>query len=95
MLIRLFAAPQMGQFSSDPFRQWLEGALREVGVTGLSDVGRNDPERELKVVVSNVTRSQMLVLPGHLPAEYAALPGSLRVRELRYRTEVPGFLPAR
>src|SRR5271157_6108353 len=67
MLVRLTTAFQLGEYSSDPFRDWLDGALKVGGVTSFSDIGKGDPEHQLKVVVSNISRGQMLVLPGSPP----------------------------
>ena len=67
MLVRLVMTCQLGEYSSDPFRDWLDVALKVGGVTSFSDIGKGDPEHQLKVVVSNISRGQMLVLPGSPP----------------------------
>ena len=67
MLVRLVMAFQLGEYSSDSFRDWLDVALKVGGVTSFSDIGKGDPEHQLKVVVSDISRGQMLVLPDSLP----------------------------
>ena len=69
MLLMLLLANQLGQYSSEPLRAWLEGALKRGGVTTFSDIGPGEPERQLKVVVSDITRGQMLVIPDDLPED--------------------------
>jgi NTE family protein len=68
MLVRLTTAFQLGEYSSDPFRDWLDGALKVGGVTNFGDLARGDPEQKLKVVISNISRGQMWVLPDCLAA---------------------------
>ena len=66
MLIRLVTAGQLGEYSSEPFRDWLAAALKGCGVTSFADIGKSDPERELKVVISDISRGQMRLLPDSL-----------------------------
>src|SRR3954454_8801150 len=49
---------QLGEYSTGPFRGWLDEALGESGMVTFGDVGRHDPERELKVVVSDITHGE-------------------------------------
>ncbi|MGO9581827.1 MAG: patatin-like phospholipase family protein [Acidimicrobiales bacterium] len=81
MLVRLLVAQQLGQYSSEPFRRWLQDSLKLGGVATFTDVGKDDPEHALKVVVSDLTRGQMLVLPDDLPeGERATFPVAEAVR---------------
>ena len=66
MLIRLVTAGQLGEYSSEPFRDWLAAALKSCGVTSFADIGKSDPERKLKVVISDISRGQMRLLPDSL-----------------------------
>ncbi|WP_422931750.1 patatin-like phospholipase family protein [Singulisphaera sp. PoT] len=89
MLLRLFVAQQLGQFSSDPFAQWLGGALKQAGVDTFKDVSKGDPDRTLKVVVSDLTRGQMLVLPDNLNGDEQ---GTFSVAEaVRLSMSIPLF----
>ncbi|MFO0889560.1 MAG: patatin-like phospholipase family protein [Isosphaeraceae bacterium] len=63
MIANLQIARQLGQYSSEPFKRWIDAALREGGVVSFADVGRNDPDRLLKVVTSDISRGEMRVLP--------------------------------
>jgi len=58
------AIHQLGLYSSEPFKNWLADAL---GHKTFSDISKADSGRTLKVVVSDVTRGQMVVLPDDLP----------------------------
>ena len=81
MLVRLLVAQQLGQYSSEPFRRWLQDSLKLGGVATFTDIGKDDPEHWLKVVVSDLTHGQMLVLPDDLPeGERATFPVAEAVR---------------
>ena len=67
MLVRLVMTFQLGEYSSDPFRDWLDVPPESWSVTSFSDIGKGDPEHQLKVVVSDISRGQMRVLPDSLP----------------------------
>jgi NTE family protein len=67
LLARLLLASQLGEYSSEPVREWLADALKVVGVTTFADIAKGDAEHELKVVVSNISRGLMRVLPDDLP----------------------------
>lgn len=71
---------QLGEYSTDPFKAWLAGALAESGINTFGDVGRADPERELKVVVSDISRGEMRVLPDDLPGDPRSFPVAEAVR---------------
>jgi NTE family protein len=60
---------QLGEYSTEPFRAWLDGALGEGRLATFGDVGRLDPERELKVVVSDISHGEMKVLPEDAPGD--------------------------
>lgn len=66
MIISLMLTQQLGQYSSDPFRDWIAKTIKPRGIETFADVKRLDPQRELKVVVSNITHCEMLVLPDDL-----------------------------
>lgn len=73
VLANLTIARCVGQYSSAPLLEWsnalLSGRLDTFGV--LPDPSQDAPwheRRELKVVVSDITRGQMVVLPDDLPA---------------------------
>jgi NTE family protein len=67
MLLLLAIARKLGQYSAEPFRKWLgQDVLSARHVKTFGDVRALHPERELKVVASDITRGQMLVLPDDL-----------------------------
>src|SRR5262249_47756253 len=68
MIANLKLIGQVGEYSSDPLKTWLEDALRAGGVVVFGDVGRNVPKRELKIVISDISHGEMRVLPDDLPA---------------------------
>jgi NTE family protein len=68
MLARLMIAGQLGQFRGEPFHDWLAGLLAQAGKRTFGDIGRNDPDRRLKVVISDLTLGQMRLLPDDLPS---------------------------
>lgn len=66
MILSLLLTQQLGQYDSDPFRHWIAKTINPTGIQTFADVKRLDPQRELKVVVSNITHCEMLVLPDDL-----------------------------
>jgi NTE family protein len=79
---------QLGEYSTEPFKTWLEGALTEGGIRTFGDVSRGDPERALKVVVSDISHGEMKVLPDDLPGD----PNSFSVAEaVRLSMSIPFF----
>jgi len=66
MILSLLFTQQLGQYYSHPFRQWIAKTLKPTGIQTFADVKRLDPQRELKVVVSDITHCEMLVLPDDL-----------------------------
>ncbi|MCW6049369.1 patatin-like phospholipase family protein [Microcoleus sp. A2-C5] len=71
-LIFLTISRQMGEYSAQPFRQWLEAILSKGHLQSFADVKKLEKERELKVVISNLTRGEMLVLPDDLRRQDSA-----------------------
>ncbi|MBE9120547.1 patatin-like phospholipase family protein [Tychonema sp. LEGE 07199] len=65
-LLFLTISRQMGEYSSQPFRQWLEATLAKGHLHTFADVKKIVKDRELKVVISNLTRGEMLVIPDDL-----------------------------
>jgi NTE family protein len=66
MLVNLCLVRQLGEYSTGPFREWLNSALVRGGLERFGDMGRADPDRQLKVVVSDLTNGEMRVLPDDL-----------------------------
>jgi NTE family protein len=66
LMMSLAAARQIGEYSSDPFRDWLAETLQRANVKTFRDIETRGDGRELKVVVSDITRAEMLVLPDDL-----------------------------
>lgn len=71
MILNLLLARQLGQYSSDPFRDWMAHILHAQGLQSFADVKRRNPGADLKVVVSDISRGEMLVLPDDLSLESA------------------------
>lgn len=71
-LLFLTVSRQMGEYSAQPFRQWLEATLGKGHLHTFADVKKIVKERELKVVISNLTRGEMLVLPDDLRRQDSA-----------------------
>ncbi len=67
MLLSLKLTGKLGQYSLGNFETWLAQYLESGGVKTFSDL-KNKPHsnKELKVVVSDITHGQMLVLPDDL-----------------------------
>ncbi len=97
MLLRLLLARKHGQYSSRPFKEWLSGHLN----AKLPTFERFSParqaglawyqERDLKVVVSDISRKEMQVLPTDLP-DYGQEPTQFSVAEaVRLSMSIPLF----
>lgn len=71
-LLFLTISRQMGEYSAQPFRQWLETTLGKGHLHTFADVKQLLKDRELKVVISNLTRGEMLVLPDDLRRQDSA-----------------------
>jgi NTE family protein len=65
MILSLLLSRQLGQYSSAPFRDWLAQNLAQRNLKTFADV-KETGERDLKVVASDITRGEMLVLPDDL-----------------------------
>jgi NTE family protein len=65
MMLSLLAARQLGQYSAEPFQQWLAHHLSQRQLVTFADVKRSG-EHDLKVVASDISRGEMLVLPDDL-----------------------------
>ncbi|MEO6863563.1 MAG: patatin-like phospholipase family protein [Microcoleus sp.] len=65
-LLFLTISRQMGEYSAQPFRQWLESTLSQGHLHTFADVKQLAKDRELKVVISNLSRGEMLVIPDDL-----------------------------
>jgi NTE family protein len=79
---------QLGEYSTEPFKTWIDGALGEGGMRTFGDVGQHDPERALKVVVSDISHGAMRVLPDDLPGD----PKAFSVAEaVRLSMSIPFF----
>ncbi len=64
-LLFLTVSRQMGEYSSQPFRQWLETMLGRGNLHTFADVKQIVKDRELKVVISNLTRGEIGMGIGH------------------------------
>ncbi len=64
MILRLLLSRQLGEYSSGPFHDWLAQSLGPVST--FADIPGVEPGRQLKVVVSDITKGQMLLLPDSL-----------------------------
>jgi NTE family protein len=83
-LLFLTLSRQMGEYSSLPFRLWLEETLNRGKLRTFADVKKILKERELKVVISNLSRGEMLVIPDDLQRRESADSPALH-EELGYR----------
>lgn len=87
MLFFLFLTGQSGQYRSDPLRAWLAKTLNSHNLKTFADLKNLSPQRELKVVASDISRSEMLLLPDDLNPNASNLDdGQKAVRQklLRY-----------
>ena len=69
LLTTLALAHDLGRFSADPLRGWLDEVLKWGGKPTFGDVwdrSKAAPDRQLRVVVSDLTRGEMRVLPDDL-----------------------------
>jgi NTE family protein len=80
LLTNLALAGELGEYGTDPLRDWLDEALRWPGKQTFGDVWDRGgvPDRQLKVVVSDLSRGEMRVLPDDLEQRPAAQPGQAR-----------------
>jgi NTE family protein len=102
LILWLQLAGKSGQYSGEPFRRWMASILRKQGLTSfasLKDRSPNGVNRELKVVVSDVSRGEMLVLPDDLPYVQKQTgyrePGEFEIAEaVRLSMSIPLFFEA-
>ncbi|MBD2461157.1 patatin-like phospholipase family protein [Oscillatoria sp. FACHB-1407] len=66
MMLFLLLARKLGQYSSEPFRAWLDSNLKRRGLATFADIKANPSGLELKVVISDISKGEMLVLPDDL-----------------------------
>lgn len=64
MILGLLTNQKLGQYSTEPFKRWLEGVLGD-RLRTFKDIAWRDG-RALKVVVSDISLGEMLVLPDDL-----------------------------
>ena len=69
LLTNLALAGKLGEYSSDPFKFWLDEILKWTGKTTFGEIwerSKSAPDRQLKVVVSDISHGEMKVLPDDL-----------------------------
>lgn len=69
LLTNLAMTGVLGEYSTDPFKSWLDEVLKWAGKQTFGEVwdrSRMADDRQLKVVVSNLSRGEMMVLPDDL-----------------------------
>jgi NTE family protein len=69
LVLNLLLARRLGQYNSDPFRDWLAKHLQQRGLKTFANLRNNPIGLDLKVVVSDITSGEMLVLPDDLELE--------------------------
>lgn len=73
MIPNLLAVGALGQYSTDPFKQWLEQVLGDRGIRTFQDIIHQRQGRALKVVISDISLGKMVVLPDDLHWVYPGL----------------------
>ncbi|WNZ24239.1 patatin-like phospholipase family protein [Leptolyngbya sp. NK1-12] len=81
MILLLLLSRQLGQYSSAPFRNWIAQTLARRNLKTFADV-KADSERDLKVVASDISRGEMLVLPDDLDRADVADPQYRALKQL-------------
>lgn len=66
MLFSLLITGKLGLYSSDPFCHWIERILQTANLSKFGDLKKQEPSHELKVVISDISRGEMLILPDDL-----------------------------
>ncbi len=93
MLANLFLARQLGQYSSKPFKDWLQTNLpaeRNTFAAFMED-GKADSS-SCKVVISDISRGEMVVLPDDLQKTYGIDPANFSLAEaVRLSMSIPLF----
>lgn len=98
MLGNLMIARQKGQYSSQPFKDWLLRHLTQKNLTTFAPFLQKQQankkwyqQRELRVVVSDISRKAMQILPGDL-GSYNEAPETFSVAEaVRLSMSIPLF----
>ncbi|MGA7933775.1 MAG: patatin-like phospholipase family protein [Kovacikia sp.] len=98
MIANLALTGQKGQYSAVPFKEWLEGNLKQRQIETFQSFVLKEEEklpwykkRELKVVVSDISKQKMTLLPQDLP-QYSQSPESFSVAEaVRLSMSIPFF----
>jgi NTE family protein len=81
MILLLLISRQLGQYSSAPFRNWLAQNLAKRNLNTFADV-KADGKHDLKVVASDISRGEMLVLPDDLDLVDLTDPQARSLKEL-------------
>ncbi|MEB3211569.1 MAG: patatin-like phospholipase family protein, partial [Leptolyngbyaceae bacterium] len=90
MGLNLILARQKGQYSSEPFFEWLTQVLGE-DIQTFQPFIETDPDlpwyqkRDLRIVVSDISRKEMVVLPTDLQDTIRYYPGEAAELEIRYK----------
>jgi NTE family protein len=84
MILLLLLSRQLGQYSSAPFRNWLAQNLALRNLKTFADV-KADGVHDLKVVASDISRGEMLVLPDDLDLVDLTDPQTRSLKELLAR----------
>ncbi|WP_100488253.1 patatin-like phospholipase family protein [Sporolactobacillus pectinivorans] len=78
---------KMGLYRGDSLEDWLEEALSRKGISVFSDL----PQGSLKIIVSDVSKGRLTVIPDDLP-DYGINPGSFSIaRAVRMSAGLPFF----
>ncbi|MEH1844072.1 MAG: patatin-like phospholipase family protein [Nostoc sp.] len=64
MILNLQVTGTTGEYSTEPFKKWLQETLVSNQFKTFNDI--KDKQRELKIIISDISRKQMLVLPDDL-----------------------------
>ena len=99
MFTNLFLTHQKGQYGSKPFKEWLEQHLNKANVSTFASLFPDNPnkqawykQRELNVVVSNISEQKMSVLPKDLHDHYQMSQGNFSIAEaVRLSMSIPFF----
>jgi NTE family protein len=81
IILLLLISRQLGQYSSAPFRNWLAQNLAKRNLRTFADV-KADGKHDLKVVASDISRGEMLVLPDDLDLADLTDPQARSLKEL-------------
>lgn len=69
LLTNLAMTRELGEYSSDPFKEWMDEVLKWAGKQSFGDMwdkSATATDRQLKVVISDLTHGEMKVLPDDL-----------------------------